>query len=394
MRTTALNLRQLDVGTHAFAVHRVPGDIAVVTRIRQDEYEAGQFGLPDPDAVFVMAWGGRPQVDRIGGRPLFGDVWLQRTSLFICLNDGEDFTSRSHTADGSGLEAYSRGNWLRLRPEDYTGTLPSITMTLIVPGVDLVNGVLIVQDGVREDRVQPIAKLIDPHFSISHNASAASSTTSADSITYGGLTIAAGSDICLLGHFANSAGSGVADISTFTWAGTAFSTGTGAWNVYNGQYQRCGMRYLVNPATGAQNLIYTATNVDDEVAVGGTAFDGVDQTTPCRTPATTSGIDSAAFASVTPTTVAGDEVVNSAYGGAPTRPNYTSGAGQTPNFDINVASFNVYASDRETATGTSTTMSATWSNVGYGWVHGATPLIPAGAAATLRRYSLPLTGVG
>ena len=388
MRTIALDARVIEAGTLAFAVHQLTDLSIVVTPMTQDDYDRQQFPRPEPGARFVMAWGGRPRINRIGGRPVFGDVWQRNTTVHICLNDGEDFHSVQYDAVGAGDEISSRGNHLKLLPADWTGIYPLISLVRVIPGITLVNGVLTVDESVRALAARDIAQQWDIHHSISHNASAATSAVSTNSVTLGGLTIAAGSDIVLMGHFANSAESAVADISTLTWNGVAFSTGTGAWNVANGEYLRAGMRYLVNPATGAHNLIYTATNSDDEIAVGGTAFNGVDQTTPCRTPTTTSAQGSGAFASVAPTTVSGDEVVSSVYASAPTQANYTAGASQTPNFDINVSSVNVYASDRETATGTTTTMSGTLSQLGYGWIHGATPLIPSTAVTiTMDRWA-------
>ena len=131
---------------------------------------------------------------------------------------------------------------------------------------------------------------------------------------------------------------------------------------------------LVNPATGANDIVATFGTTCDEISLGGISLYGVDQTTPVGTSANAHGSDTTPTVNVT--TVKDDFVIDIVLqigaGGL------TAGSGQTERADFGVQPNGEMSS--EEASGTSTTMD--WTQSSFDWAIIGVPVKPVHRSAT------------
>ncbi len=153
--------------------------------------------------------------------------------------------------------------------------------------------------------------------------------------------------------------------------------------------------YLVAPATGANNCSWSLTAMVQFDAVACITINGATQTSPVRTPSRSTLNDStgAASASVNCTTVSGDIVVGvlAMYSAAASWPAVTPGGGitvQTSAADANGVKIHV---STQTASGTTTTTSFTWTG-NRDYSVSCYPVIPV-VTATGTSSGFPLLGV-
>jgi hypothetical protein len=172
--------------------------------------------------------------------------------------------------------------------------------------------------------------------------------------------------------------SAVGNVSGVTYNGVAM---TPLWNVVNGGGStRCTGWYLIAPDTGTHDLVATFTGgggANDEQALGGVSYTGVNQTVAVGTHASASG--SSGTASVDVNSASGELVVDGVYfWGAP----ITEGANQTKRWENeNVAGIGFSAGQSEEAGAATVTMS--WGSGSANWVIGAVPLKKAGTNVTI-----------
>ena len=128
---------------------------------------------------------------------------------------------------------------------------------------------------------------------------------------------------------------------------------------------------LKAPALGTNNVVVTVS-ASRPVMACASSRKNVDQTTSTRTPAGASA--SGTLSTVTPTTIAGDVVVDVLCMGVPLT-NLAVGAGQTARFLNDDANPPEGGSSDETAIGASTAMTWSWTTTRW-WFAAAVPLIP------------------
>lgn len=200
-----------------------------------------------------------------------------------------------------------------------------------------------------------------------------STAAGASTLTSGAFTIA-GSDRLLLGFMAAAASSGRATHSEMrrgnsggtllTQIGSTLDVGTGG---------RLSTWRLIAPAAASDTIYGLLSDSDDEVAIGGVSYTGVDQTTPVGTPVTNTGTivgSASGNMTVAVTTVSGDVVVAAFWVVATTaaNPDLTPNGTPTPTgrYDIETTQlgFEALQVQEVVATGTSTTVSCQYSSGG------------------------------
>ena len=219
------------------------------------------------------------------------------------------------------------------------------------------------------------------------NAASTSSASNVASLTTGAWTIA-GSDRIVMGGILSGAISPV-DPANMKWGGSGGTdlTKRGA-TVDIGAFVKVSQYSLVAPTAESNTLYGSWGSNQDETAIGGASYTGVDQTTPHGTQASATGNGANPTATVNVNSASGELVVD-VVGALQTDGDITTlvaGASQTARVDIdNVGgvAFECFGMSEE-AGGATVTMSWDIDTTGGGdteWGIIGIPLKPAGAAA-------------
>lgn len=281
MKTQALNLRSVTTGKSARAVWLFPDFTSQITRVADDEFRqvmAGraEFRPPDPEARYLMSFGGRPELNTTDGKPVFGDAWEWKGAVRVCIGDGEDFSIFESSPYGKGYRIEHKGSFITLREGEYSGTLPFIRLLRPIAGVDIQNGVLVVQDGVEEKKYAEVPQR-EIHRSIALGNISSATAGAANTISLDMATT--GSDRFVAMQFLIVASTPETDGTP-----TIEGSGTGIVNVFGATAATFYANYCwykVAPPTAA-NTTYTVSQAvaDDGLTLGVVAAEGVDQTTP------------------------------------------------------------------------------------------------------------------
>lgn len=219
------------------------------------------------------------------------------------------------------------------------------------------------------------------------NSASTSSAANVSSLTTASWTIS-GSNRYLFAGVASGAAV-PQDPTACKWGG---SGGTGLTQngtpITDSSTHRLSIWELIAPSTGSQTLFASWGSNQDETALGGVSYTGVDQSTPSRARSTNtlSGQSSPFTATVTVTTSQnGDLIVDAMWAAdntAATNPTIAVDASQTSRIEIEGATigFEAYGMSEEAATGANTVMSWTVSGVTAGqgsFVSIGLPLIAA-----------------
>lgn len=198
---------------------------------------------------------------------------------------------------------------------------------------------------------------------------------------------------------ASSGATTPANVTAVKWGGSG-GTGFTQQDIFRniGSNGRTSIWTLLAPAAASQTLYASWAANQEETVVGAIAFNGVDQSAPIGSVATAGGTNTTA--TVNATTTADDMVVDVAFvldTGCGNRTE-TVGAGQTSRIEVEGASLSceVFGMSHEVATGSSTTMSWTYSGgatINDGWRTFALPLHPVSAGGAVVK-TLAAMGVG
>jgi hypothetical protein len=215
------------------------------------------------------------------------------------------------------------------------------------------------------------------------------STGNVASLTTSSFTIG-GSDRYLVAGVCSGAGTPV-NPTEARWGGSGGTLMTKESTTLDvGATFKTSMYRLLAPTAQTSTLYCLWPSNQDETALGGISFTGVDQTTPVRSSASATGTGSP---TVNVTTVADDMVVDVMWAGEATGTSTTLAVGgsQTSRIEIegtDLGGFEALGMSHETATGTSVTMSWTITDATTNnWGIRALPLIPAAAAGGGARTS-------
>lgn len=224
---------------------------------------------------------------------------------------------------------------------------------------------------------------------ITFDAASSGLAISATSVTFSH-TVGAGSNVVLyVGCFSTT----LTPTLTATYNGV--SMGTAKWSSTETTVSSRSTGFLlVAPASGAHNVVVSASGTLDYLYCVSQSWSGVDQATPNRTPATFSedGGNTTVSLSVS-NAVSGDVIVDmlAAYSGG-----VTANAAQTSRGENDAIGGGDFCagSSSKAATG-ATTMDWTVTADGF-WTMGAMALIPSsgGGGGATRTSGLPLLGVG
>lgn len=282
MRSEALNLRSVTANVSARALWLHPDTSTSITRVADDEFRqfiAGAISLrpPDVESKYLMSFGGRPELDTTDGRPVFGDVWEWNDAVRVCTGDGEDISIHHSSPYEKGYKVEHKGSFITLREGEYSGLLPFITLRRAITGIDIQNGVLVVQDGVEEKKYAEVPQREIHHSialgNIDSAAAAGANTISLDMAT-------TGSDRFVAIQFLIVASAPETD-GTPTIEGSASGIVGPVYGATSDTFYRNSVWYKVAPPT-ASNTTYTVAqaSADDGIVLGVVAAEGVDQTTP------------------------------------------------------------------------------------------------------------------
>lgn len=200
-----------------------------------------------------------------------------------------------------------------------------------------------------------------------------STAAGASTLTSGAFTIS-GSDRLLIGVTAAAAASGRATHSGMKWRGSGGTALTQIGSTLDvGTGGRLSTWRLIAPDAVSDTIYGLLSDSDDEVAIGGVSYTGVDQTTPVGTPVTNTGTivgSASGNMTATVTTTAGDLVVAVFWlvATSAANPDLTPNGTPTPTgrYDIETTQlgFEALQVQEVVATGTSTTVSCQYSSGG------------------------------
>lgn len=205
--------------------------------------------------------------------------------------------------------------------------------------------------------------------SVSSTSSAANTNTLTVSHT-----VAAGSNRCLFACIQRAAGTPAA-VTSVTYGGTGLTqvgdfTGAGGANVV-----RVSIYRLTAPAVGTADLVMTLAANNDEIAMGGICFDGVDQTSPTDAAVTNSAATSTA-PTVDVTSAVDDMVIDC----LAVNDNDGHTATGTQHYNLTVGGSSVFASQRKDGAA-SVTMN--WGGAFFPWAIIAVNINAASAASSI-----------
>lgn len=200
-----------------------------------------------------------------------------------------------------------------------------------------------------------------------------SSTGNVANLTSGSWSIS-GSDRVLFGFIGTGTGGTAATHSAMRWNGSGGTDLTQIGSTINaGAGGRVSAWRLVAPTAASQTLYGLWSTNQDETAIGGVSYTGVDQTTPVGTPSTNTGVitgSASGTMSVTITTAVSDVVVAVFWMTCTTAANPTLTPSGTPTptgrYEVEGATLGYEAMQVQevVATGTSTTVSCDYSSGG------------------------------
>lgn len=202
-----------------------------------------------------------------------------------------------------------------------------------------------------------------------NNTGATESTSATFSVT-----VASGSNSILVVCVSlESNGSGAGGVTSATFNGDALTEHIA---INNSTWSIAEIWYRVAPDVGTFSLVVNWSL--DHVITGAFVFDGVDQTTPFRTPQSTSG--SSTSSSLTVTSVASDDYLIDCLCIDGGNHAVAPGANQTEHYEINVAGSSYCQGSASTQSGADGgVMSHTWTGSAP-FTHVATAMIAAGGA--------------
>lgn len=370
MRTGSLRPRTVTANEIAFSAWMLSDRSIMTQAVLQDDYVAGKFSEPFPGSRFILAAGGRPALSNPGGRPVFGDCWIDGSDVLICMGDDEDFSYSVMERNGARKIVESAGNVLRVPQAFFSGTYPVLTARSPIPDIDIVNGNLTVQTRVKILRhVDDVVSQLR-HNSVAFDATAASSVPNSASLTFAGPTIAGSPDTMAAVGVAWPSTTPV--ISTITHNGDALSLITGAAIDTGSRVSE--IWYRLAPATSG-NVVVTMDQSTGALIAGINSFTGVHQTTPFGTAATASGSSTAP--SVTVTATSDGMVMDNMQFGVATA---TAEAKQTMRWDLTPG---VQRGASSTQLGSDGGV-MDWSlSASVGWATVAVPILASAASLTL-----------
>lgn len=198
--------------------------------------------------------------------------------------------------------------------------------------------------------------------------SSVGSTSAETSVTLSHTTPVGNNRLLIVTVVGNRVGDGEAP-SGVTYNAVAM-TNVAAASVVNGDMD-ISIWYLVAPAEGSNDIVVTWPNIHNQHAIGGTSFNGVDQSTPIENGNTATG--SSTSPSVAVTTDVRDWAVDVL--GYVSTSSATVDSSQTQRWQEASSSIMSGATSTEEATGSSTTMS--WTTPNVAWAMGGVALNPA-----------------
>lgn len=283
MRSASLNLRSVTTNISARAVWLHPDTSTSITRVADDEFrqfidnKIEGFRPPDVESRYLMSFGGRPELDTTDGKPTFGDIWEWKGAVRICTGDGEDFSIHYSSPYEKGYSVEHAGSFITLRDGEYEGKLPFITILKPINGVDIQNGVLVVQDGVEEKKYDEVAQR-SIHRSIALGNISSAKAASANTISLDMAT--SGSNTFVEIQYMIVASSPETDGAP-TIEGSSTGIVGPVYGATSDTFYRNSAWYKVNPPTAA-NTTYAVSqgSADDGIVLGVVSAEGVDQTTP------------------------------------------------------------------------------------------------------------------
>lgn len=276
-------------GTYAISIWRLNDNSAQVVVITQASYDAfvagGAIGEPDgkptPDAVFMMACGGKPQYNTPTGAPRIGDFYVAdagtRETWFFLSNE-EDWGYGYAIADAPVAgQSRLQGREYKRAGGKFTTTLNNPQLNALRSGtfsfsnskISIVNNVATVEDVILSNVA--VDKQIPNHRSVSFDASSWATNGFATNITVAH-TVGSNTDRYLVSDHGTRQGAS----SSATFAGNAMTT-----IVTDQNSDQHGRAYgYLNPASGANNFVGVAVFEPSNQVVSQSSFYGVDQASP------------------------------------------------------------------------------------------------------------------
>ena len=243
--------------------------------------------------------------------------------------------------------------------------------------------------------VMLIAPILDAAIAFD-NAASTSSAANVSSLETGSWAIA-GSERILIAGAMSGAGTPVAP-SAAKWGGSGGTDLTIIGVSTNfATFGHMSQWRLVAPSASTTTLYVSWPSNQDETAIGGASYTGVDQTTPLGTQASATGAPISTAATVDVSSAAGELVVDvvAFLDNSGNITSLTAGAGQTARVDIDLVGgldFESFGMSEEAGAAT-VTMSWTGTGTNTGWTIKGVPLKPSGGAPTCVPM-LTLLGVG
>lgn len=281
---------QLTNNQVAFSIWEMPDKSFHFMKCLQSDYINGNIRQPIPNAVFRMAAGGIPALNTIDGFPQFGNWWVKENKIYIAIGNELDWHYFNYIAsepkDGlsvvAGFEAASINNIISITfTNERIKALRNGDLT--INQIRVKDGEIAIPQGLVKRERRDLARLIPNHKSVSFDAASGANSGGgfATSLTYSHTVTNTQTDLYIAtGHVCRQNASSSA---TYNAVGETLRVSRTTSSDCNTYYYD-----LVNPATGAHNVVVTAAASIVQASVSQSAY-GVDQTTPRSTTANAGG---------------------------------------------------------------------------------------------------------